>query len=61
MDDLVLGFYLDDEEDIVKKLPVYLVHGECHLINVKDSNFGALGKKYYSLMVIDNNGHGTYM
>ena len=43
MDALVVGFSLNDREDLVWKLHGDLVHGECHLADVKDSNFGALG------------------
>ena len=45
MDALVVGFSLDYMEDLVWKLCGELVHGECHIFDVKDPNFGALGNK----------------
>ena len=43
MKDLVVGFSLDGQGDLVWKICGHLVHGECHLVDVKDSYFGALG------------------
>ena len=48
MDALVVGIYLGHREDLGWKLRGYLVHGECHCFDVKDSNFRALGKKLES-------------
>ena len=45
MDVLVVGFFLDYMEDLVWKLRGDLVHGECHIFDVKDLNFGALENK----------------
>ena len=45
MGDMAVGLSLNDREDLVRKLCSDLVHGECHIVNVKDSNFGALEKK----------------
>ena len=45
MDALVVGFSLGDQEYLVWKLRGNLVHGECHLFDVKGSNCGALGEK----------------
>ena len=39
VDDLVVGLYIDDWENLVWKLSDDLVQDECHLIDVKDSNF----------------------
>ena len=41
MDALLLRSSLNDREYLVWKLCGDLVHGEFHLVNVKDSNFGA--------------------
>ena len=41
MDDLVVEFSLNYWEELVGKLRGDLVHGECHLVGVKDSDFGA--------------------
>ena len=49
MDDLVLGLSLDIRDDLVWIIFSYLVHGECHLVDVKDYDFGALGKKFSNL------------
>ena len=38
---MLVGFSLDDWEDLVGKLHDDLVHSECNLVDVKDSNFGA--------------------
>ena len=46
---LVVGLSLNDREELVWKICGDLVHGECHLVDVKDSNFGALGGKNSSL------------
>ena len=43
MDSLVVGFSLDDRKELVWKLHGDLVHGECHLVNVKGYGFGSLG------------------
>ena len=47
LDALVVGLSLNVWEDFVWKLCGDLVHSECHIVNVKDSDFGALGKKMY--------------
>ena len=41
VDDLVVGFSLEDREDLVRKLHSDLVHDKCHLIDVKDCDFRA--------------------
>ena len=41
MDDMVVGLSLDDWEDLVWKLCGDLVHSECHLVDVNNSNFEA--------------------
>ena len=41
MNALVVGLSLDDLEDLVWGICVDLVHGECHIFYIKDSNFGA--------------------
>ena len=44
MDALVVGFSLGNQQDLVRKLHGGLVRGECHLVDVKDSDFGDLGE-----------------
>ena len=39
MDDMVVRFSLNDREDLLWKLYGGLVHGDFHLIHVKDSSF----------------------
>ena len=41
MDALIFGFSFNDREDLVGKLCGDLVHGKCHIVDVKDSDFGA--------------------
>ena len=41
MDDMVVGFSLDDREYLVWKLRGDLVQGECHIVDIKGSSFGA--------------------
>ena len=43
MDSLVFRLSLDDRKELVWNLHGDLVHGECHLVNVKDYGFGYLG------------------
>ena len=45
VDAMLVGLYLYDKENLVCKICRDLVHGECHIVDVKDSNFGALGNK----------------
>ena len=45
MDAMLVGLYLYDKENLVCKICRDLVHGECHIVDVKDSNFRALGRK----------------
>ena len=40
---LLVGLYLYDMEYLVWKLCCYLVHSECHLVNIKDCYFRASG------------------
>ena len=40
MYDLAVLFSLDDLEDLVGNIRGDLVHGECHLFDIKDSSFG---------------------
>ena len=43
MDALLVRLYLNYCEDLLWKLHGDLSHGECHFVDVKDSNFGDLG------------------
>ena len=62
MDDIVVGFYLNDRESLLYKLRGDLVHGECHIVNVKEFDFGALGNKIYlPLTMLYKSVHRTYM
>ena len=45
VDALLVGLYLNDQENLVCKICRDLVHGECHIVDIKDSNFRALGRK----------------
>ena len=38
---LLVRLYLDDKEELVWKIHGNLVHGEFHLVDIKDSDFGA--------------------
>ena len=49
MDSMVVGFSLNVWEDLLWKLRGDLFHGDFHLVDVKDSDFGASWKKISNL------------
>ena len=46
---LLFGFSINHRYDLVWELCGDLFHGEFHRFDLKDSNFGALGKKISNL------------
>ena len=49
MDSMVVGFSLNVWEDLLWKISGDLFHGDFHLVDVKDSDFGASWKKISNL------------
>ena len=46
MDALVVGYPFGDQKDLVWKICDDLVYVDFHIVDVKESDFGALGKLF---------------